>query len=115
MQVSAQINKGDNAGKSVTVEYPLLDAPDLKTLIENFGEQEVFDHAKRSFVVGLQAFVRTQIDASKTDEAIQDAANEWRPGQKRATRSPQERVAELLSKLSPAERAAFLQQYSLGA
>lgn len=111
MQVSAQINKGDNAGRSVSVEYALLDATDMASLIENFGEQEVFDHAKRSFVVGLQAYLRNQIDAGKTDEAIQEAANEWRPGQKRNTTSPQERIAALMAKMSPAERAAMLQEY----
>lgn len=113
LQVSAQINKGDNAGKSATVEYPGLDAPDLKSLIENFGEAEVFDHAKRSFVVGLQSFIRSQIDTGKTDEAIQEACNEWKPGQKRSTKSPQERIAELMAKMSPGEREAMLKDYGI--
>lgn len=114
MEISAQINKGDNAGKSATVQYPLLDAADLKTLVENFGEAEVFEHAKRSFVVSLQSFLRIQIDAGKTDEAIQDAASEWRPGQKRATKSPSERIADLMGKMSPAEREALLKEYGVG-
>lgn len=114
MEVTAQINKGENAGKSATVEYAALDASDLRTLTENFGEQEVFDHAKRSFVVSLQSFIRSQIDAGKSDVEIQDACSEWRPGQKRITRSPQERVADLMSKMSPAEREALLAQYLNG-
>ena len=113
MEVTAQINKGDNAGKSVSVQYPLLDAADLKTLVENFGETEVFEHAKRSFVVSCQSFLRTQIDAGKTDEGIQEAVNEWRPGQKRATKSPGERIAELMAKMSPAEREAMLKEYKV--
>jgi hypothetical protein len=113
LEVSAQINKGDNAGKSVTVQAPLLDSPDLKTLVENFGETEVYEHARRSFVVSLQSFLRTQIDAGKTDEAIQEAALEWRPGQKRATKSPSERIADLMSKMSPAEREALLKEYKV--
>lgn len=113
LQVSAQINKGDSAGKSATVEYPLLDASDIKSLVENFGEQEVFEHAKRSFVVSLQSFIRTQIDAGKTDEGIQEAAAEWRPGQKRSTKSPQERIADLMAKMTPAERDAMLKEYGV--
>lgn len=114
MEVSAQINKGDNAGKSATVNVPSLDAEDLKTLVENFGEQEVYDHARRSFVVSLQSNIRAQIDAGKSDQEIQEAALEWRPGRTRVTRSPQERISEMLGKMSPAEREALLAQFGVG-
>lgn len=113
MQVTANISKGDHAGKAVSVEYSPLDATDLKTLVENFGESEVFEHAKRSFVVGLQSFLRNQIEAGKSDEGIQEAAAEWKPGTRRAAKSPQERIAELMAKMSPAERDAMLKAYEI--
>jgi hypothetical protein len=110
MQVSAQLYKGDYAGQSVTVEYPLLDAENLQQLIDNFGEAAVFDHAKRSFVVGLQSFLRTQIETGKSQEDIQASSDDWRPGQRRPGKSPQEKIQELFQRLDPAAKQALLKE-----
>ena len=113
MQVAAQLgaNHADKPGASATVDYPALDAEDLATLTEHFGEDTVFAHAKRSFVVSLQSYMRTQIEAGKTPEEIQASCVDWKPGQKRPGKSPAERVQELMAKMSPSDRESLLKEY----
>lgn len=113
MQVTAQLTSGDHNGKSATVDYQPLDAADIESLVSSFGEDAVFNHAKRSFVVGLQSFIRTQIEAGKSQEEIQTACQDWKPGQRRPGKSPQERIQEQMNKLTPEQRAALLQEYGV--
>ena len=115
MQVTAQLGQShaDKPGHSASVEYPALDAADLATLVSSFGDDAVFNHAKRSFIVSLQSFIRSQIEADKTPEEIQEAINDWKPGQKRPGKSPQERAQELLAKMTPEERQRLLQEYGV--
>jgi len=110
MEVTAKLKDGPER----KVEYRDLDAADIHQLLETFGEDAVFNHAKRSFVVALQSFMRTQIEAGKSDEEMQAAVEEWKPGVKRPGKSTQERVNELLSKLDPAARDALLKEYGIG-
>lgn len=114
MQVQAQVNTGEYAGRSATVEYSALDVEDLAGLVQNFDEDVIFNHAKRSFVISLQAYVRAQIESGKSQEEIQEAVSEWKPGQRRQTKTPAEKIQDLLAKLSPADREAFLQNMQNG-
>lgn len=113
MEVSAQLNSGDYQGQSATVNYAPLDASNLSELVSNFGEDIVFTHAKRSFVVGLQSFIRAQIESGKDPSGVQEAVNDWRPGQKRPGKSPAERIQDIMAKLSPEERDAVLKDYGV--
>ena len=105
MQVTAE-RKG---GPAVAVEYDFGD--DISALTDKFGSDVVFSHARRSFVVALQSYIRTQIEAGKSPEEIQTAAANWKPGQRKAGKSISERASDMLSKLSPQERAALLKEY----
>jgi hypothetical protein len=105
MQVTAERKEGG----SVTVEYEFGES--LADLSNKFGDEVVRSHAQRSFVVALQSFIRSQLDQGKSQEEIQAAVNEWRPGQRQKGKSPAERVSDLLSKMDPAARAALLKEY----
>jgi hypothetical protein len=105
MEVTAE----RQGGASVTVSYDFGD--DLNSLTEKFSAEVVFSHARRSFVVALQSFVRTQIEAGKSAEEIQALVNEWKPGQRKAGKSPGERVHDMLQRMDPAARAALLKEY----
>ena len=113
MQVTAQLASGDYKDHSATVEYAPLDATNLNELVANFGEELVFTHARRSFVVGLQSFVRAQIETGAEQSAIQEAVQGWKPGQKKPGKSPAERIQEIMSKLSPEEREAVLKEHGV--
>lgn len=113
MQVTAKITSGEYEGKGTTVEYKPLDAANLNELVANFGEDLVFTHAKRSFVVGLQSFVRAQIETGKEEAGVQEAVDDWKPGQKRPGKSPNERIADIMAKLSPEEREQVLKDYGV--
>lgn len=114
MQVNAMISSGEHKDKQATVEYPPLDAENIEQLVENFGADIVFSKAKQAVVINLQSFIRSQIEAGKSPDEIQEAANEWRPGTRRPAKSAAEKLGELLAKMSPAEREALLQQHLNG-
>ena len=106
MQVSAKRRDSD---REVVVEYHFGDT--VEELVENFGEDIIFQHARGSLTVSLQSYIRSQIDAEKSDEEIQDAADQWRPGQRRKAKSKADKVLEELSNMSEEERLAVLQKY----
>lgn len=105
MEVTAE-RKG---GPSVTVNYNFGEA--LPELTAAFGDEIVYSHARRSLVVALQSFIRTQIEAGKSQDEIQTAVADWKPGHRKAGKSPQERVHDMLQRMSPADRAALLKEY----
>lgn len=96
-------------GAKVEVDYDF--GEDLDQLVNKFGADVVFSHARRSFVVTLQSFIRTQMDRGKSETEIQEAVNEWRPGQRKQGKSPQEKVQDMLAKMDPSARAALLKEY----
>lgn len=105
MEVTAE-RKG---GPSVTVDYDFGET--LSDLSNAFGDESVYNHARRSLVVALQSFIRTQIEAGKSQDEIQAAVGEWKPGHRKAGKTPQERVHDMLQRMSPADRAALLKEY----
>lgn len=104
MKVSAKRKDGP----SVEVDYDFGD--DLDSLIKNFGTDIVFQHAKGSLVVALQGWLRSLLDRGTSAADIQKEVKNWKPGQRRQGKTQKEKAAELISKLSPEERAALLKQ-----
>ncbi len=105
MQITAERKEGG----SVTVDYEFGES--LADLSSKFGDEVVRSHAQRSFIVALQSFIRSQLDQGKSQDEIQAAVNEWKPGQRQKGKSAAERVSELLSKMDPAARQALLKEY----
>ena len=107
--------KAPAVDRSITVEYDFCET--LEQAVEKFGAEAVFGGFKASARVDLQSFVRGKLTAkaegsdefTNTNEEIVAAVAEWTPGDKnRVTKSPMEKLKEMLSKLSPEEREAFL-------
>jgi hypothetical protein len=95
-------------GSSATAKYDMPDT--VQGMVEKFGEDVCFSHIKRSLVIAIQAYMRPMIDAGKSAEDIQAAVADWKPGVKKAAKSPLERAREELSKMSPADRAALAKE-----
>lgn len=104
-------------GTPVTVSFDIAET--LTELVTQFGEEIVFGHGKRSIVIALQGYMRSLMDAGKeagkSDSeiatAITEAVANWKPSQKKAPKTTQEKARDILGRLSPAERQALLKEY----
>lgn len=104
MKVSAK--KKD--GVAIEVDYDFGD--NIQSMVQKFGEDIVFQHARGSLVVALQGWLRSLQSRGKSDAEIQKEVKGWKPGQRRQGKTAKEKALESLSKLSPEERAALLKQ-----
>jgi hypothetical protein len=50
------------------------------------------------------------LDAGKSPEEIQAAVAEWKPGLRKAAKSPLERAREEIARMSPADRSALAKE-----
>jgi hypothetical protein len=113
VKVSAQ------RGTDPPVEVDFEVAENLSELTEQFGEDVVFSHGKRSIIIALQGYMRSIMDSGKeagkspSDIALEvsSAVVGWKPSQKKAPKSTSEKARDILSRLSPAERQALLKEY----
>ena len=98
-----EVNTEDpKSARNATVKIQMAD--NVSELMEQFGADVVFSHAKRSIIIAMQTSLRGAIKASKTDDEIQSLANDWKPGLKKPAKSPLEKIKEELSRLSPEDR-----------
>ena len=107
-QYSALVKDGDEEGPSATVEYDF--GSNLPEAVELFGEDVVFKRFKAAAVVDLQGVIRRNLkgDNPKTEEEIQEAVSEWKPGVQKARKSKQEKALDILGEMSQEEKDAFL-------
>lgn len=122
LPVSAKIGKD---GTPVTINYPMGES--LAEIVEQYGEDIIFNHAKSSIVVALQGFMRSRIDPDReggalSQEALQqeidgDGTEEnpgWKPGTRQPGKSAAEKVREQISKMDPELRKALLAELAGG-
>lgn len=95
-------------GNAVSANWDL--GENVQALVEQFGEDVVFSHVKRSLIIAVQAFMRGMLDAGKSPEEIQAAVAEWKPGLRKAAKTPIERAREEIARMSPADRAALAKE-----
>ena len=97
--------------ESRKIDYPM--PADFDSLLEKFTKEEVYEAAKSSFVISIQALCRRHIE--KSDEEISELALAWNPSERAAStpKTTAEKAASALSKLSPEERAELLRRFSL--
>jgi len=96
--------------KSVTYGMP----ESLNDLVAKFGEQVVADAAVNNFTIALQAILRRNI--AETSEFLQNLADQWEPNQRTpgTKKSAIDKATTAISKLTPEERAALLEQLRAG-
>lgn len=95
---------------AVTVTYDFGDT--LKEMVANFGEEVVANRVHAAMVIDAQSLIRRGIKAGKTQKEIQAMINEWKPGVKQVNRkSKAEKAQDLLSQLSPEDRAELLKAF----
>ncbi len=97
----------NNVGE-VTVQYSIGDT--VAELVEQFGEEVVYNRARQSVIIAVQAFLRGQLEQEKTPEEIQDAVRDWKPGVRKPAKSPEDRAREALNAMTPEQRQALLQE-----
>lgn len=113
MKVAAQ------RGTEPPVEVEVEMAENLAELVTQFGDDIVFSHARRSIIIALQGYMRSVMDQGREKGAdaatiastITEQVRTWKPSQKKAPKTVTEKARDIISKLSPAERAALLKEY----
>lgn len=111
-KVSAKLADMEEA---ITIDYPVPET--LAKATEDLGEDVVYSRFKSALVVDLQAFLRTrmkqQLDKDGTlDEAsLQEAVNDWKPGVKRAGKTAEEKIADLMAGLTEDEKNEILAKH----
>ncbi len=110
MEVTARLK--DKPDSAVTINYDL--PTDLDALVANFGKEVVASKAIDSIVIDIQSNIRRLIrkgGAEATAEKIQEKLAQYKPSSvSTVRRTPQERMSDLLGKMSPDEQKALLKQ-----
>ena len=83
----------------------------LEATVAKFGESVVHKQAVAAMTVAFQGWLRSQGSQGKNPQEIQAGADAWKPGERKAGKTPQERLKELLDAMSPEDRAAVLKEH----
>lgn len=118
MEIKSRLKDWPADRASVAVNYDMPET--LEALVAKFGPEVVAAKAIDSIVIDIQANVRRLIKKegkdALTQEQIQQKITEYVPSaQARVSRSPQEKIGELVTKLSPEEKKALIKQLREGA
>jgi hypothetical protein len=109
VEVSAELTaKNGNEAKGATVKAQIGET--LEELGGQFGPDVVYSHARRSIIIAMQTSIRGMLETGKTDEEIQANMAEWRPGLKRPSKTPLDRVRDEFTRMSPEDRKRILKE-----
>jgi len=79
--------------------------------IEKFGEEVVYSNFVRASVITAQAAMRRMLETGKTEEEIQSAMQQWKPGvQLERTVDPVASVLSRFGSMSAEEQKALIKQ-----
>ena len=109
-EVKAKVTTGARAGEpfTVTVSWP----ENLQEAVDAWGDEAVFSRATAAFVIDLQSFMRSEIQADDfSADQLQERAAAGKPGTRSRGKSRAEKIENLLGKLTGEERSALLQRY----
>lgn len=81
----------------------------LEEIVEQFGEDVVYNAAKDSLTKDIRALVRVRLKAGESDEQIQAALVRWRPFT-RSSNSNVSKFGRLLAECTAEEVAAIQEQ-----
>lgn len=100
---------GETEEREGSVEYDFGD--NLDEAAERFGAEAVFNQYKQAAVISLQSRMRSALSQGKTDDELQEVADNWKPGARQVTRkSPSEKLADLFKGKTPEEIQTLLQE-----
>jgi len=109
VDVSAELTaKNGNEAKSASAKMNV--GENLEELGNQFGQEVVYSHARRSIVIAMQTSIRGMLEQGKTEHEIQAAMAEWRPGVKRPAKTAMDRVREEISRMSPEDKKRILKE-----
>jgi hypothetical protein len=107
--VSAEVQaKNGKAGGSGSADTKI--GENIEELSEQFGEEVVYSHARRSIVVAMQTYIRSQVIEGKSEEDIAGSLKGWKPTLKRSAKDPVEKARAEFAKMSPEDRKRFLKE-----
>lgn len=108
--IEAKVTKGDRAGQVFSAEYDMPQSID--EAVERFGHDVVYSNFRGAITIAVQSVMRTAImkdDASP--ESVQEAVDKYQPKLRAEGKSLTEKAEDILSRLTPEERAEILKQY----
>jgi hypothetical protein len=103
-----RITANTQDGASVEFDVDLGDS--LEDAVAKFSAEIVWSHAHRALTVAAQGTARGLIRQGKSTSEIQEKMNEWRPGMPRQTRSNEEKIRDMLDKMTPEQRSAMIKE-----
>lgn len=103
------VAKRKKTGATVKASYEF--GANLAEATKIFGEQVVYNHLIGALKVAFQGWLRSQLDAEKSQEEITAGAKAWKPGQRKAAMTPAEKLRKQLNEMSAEDRAAILREY----
>lgn len=107
--VSAEVSaKNGQEAKNATATFRV--GENLHELAEQFGEEVVYSHAKRSVIIALQTTMRAAIEAGETQEQLQARVDEWKPGLKKPAKSPLDKVRDEIARMSPEDKKRIMKE-----
>jgi hypothetical protein len=107
--VSAEVQaKNGKAGGEGSAQAQIGES--IEELSDQFGEEVVYSHARRSIVVAMQTFIRNQVETGKPQSEIAASLKDWKPTLKKSAKSPVDKAREEFAKMSPEDRKRFLKE-----
>jgi len=103
--IIANTKDGDH---SIAFDYDFGES--LQEAVERFGAEIVWAHTLRSLTIAVQGAARGMMKSGKAKEEILDAMSKWKPGTPREVKSTEEKMADLVSKMSPQQLEALQAQ-----
>ena len=110
-EVVARVTSGPRADRQFTVKFDLPET--ISEALGRWPEEVVYSRFKASLVIDLQAFIRAQISKEDFDPStLQQKVDEWKPEVRAKGQTLSEKVQDMLSKLSPEDRANLLAEFN---
>ena len=102
------IQSGDHAGKSGTVEYDFGD--DLQEATDKFGGEVVFSNFRQHAVVALQNVISGALKAGKD---VQEVVNKWKLGMAKPKKSEAEKLTASIENVESLDELKKIQEQIL--
>lgn len=107
-EYTKNIQSGDHAGKSSTVEYDFGD--DLQDARDKFGDEVVFSNFRQHAVVALQNVIS---GALKAGNNVQETVGKWKLGVAKPKKSEAEKLSTSIENVESLEELKKIQEQIL--